>query len=180
MRENSKRFSWLILASIVVIIISGTASAQSLQVYLDIKPGTCLNPLNVKSKGMLTIAILGTEDFWVSEIDRDSLRLLGELAPIRVFEDDVSSPPESFECGDCPGLEPDEIMDLVLKFKTEDVVRVLGLWSDDLTPLSLTGMLSDGTEIVGEDCVLPLHVSSLDIRISDETKNSRKTVGRWR
>ena len=144
MRENLKRFRWLILASILVIMVSGIASAQPMQVYLDIKPGTCLNPLNVKSKGMLTIAILGTEELLVADIDWDSLRLLEDLAPIRVFEEDVSSPPESFECGDCPGLEPDGFPDLVLKFKTEEVVRELGLWSDDLTPLSLTGSLLDG------------------------------------
>ena len=46
-------------------------------VTVDIKPQSCLNPLNVKSKGMLPVAILGSDVFDVNEIDIDSLEILG-------------------------------------------------------------------------------------------------------
>jgi hypothetical protein len=46
-------------------------------IYIDIKPQSFPNPLNVKSKGVLPVAILGTEDFDVSEIDVSSILLEG-------------------------------------------------------------------------------------------------------
>ena len=37
-----------------------------LDVLVDIKPGTCPNPLNLSSRGVLAVGILGTDDFDVS------------------------------------------------------------------------------------------------------------------
>ena len=42
---------------------------------LDIKPGACPNPLNVRSRGVVPMAVLGSESFDVTEIDVDSLAL---------------------------------------------------------------------------------------------------------
>ena len=38
-------------------------------VDIDIKPTSCPNPLNVKSKGVLPVAILGTASFDVNDVD---------------------------------------------------------------------------------------------------------------
>jgi len=46
---------------------------QAIEVTIDIKPGGCPNKLDVKSKGMLPVAILGTEDFDVFTIDVASI-----------------------------------------------------------------------------------------------------------
>ena len=46
-------------------------------VGIDIKPGSCPNPLNVKSKGVLPVAILGSEDVNVLEIVPTSIELAG-------------------------------------------------------------------------------------------------------
>ena len=60
----------------------------ALQVIVDIKPGSCPNPLNVKSSGVLPVAILGTADFDVTTIDATSIRLAG-VSPLRSSIEDV-------------------------------------------------------------------------------------------
>jgi hypothetical protein len=60
-------------------------------VDIDIKPGSCPNPLNVKSKGVLPVAILGADDLDVNSIDAASTRL-GGVAPIRSSYEDVATP----------------------------------------------------------------------------------------
>jgi hypothetical protein len=47
----------------------------AIMVGADIKPGSCPNPLNLASRGVLPVAILGTEDFNVNDIDPTSIRL---------------------------------------------------------------------------------------------------------
>lgn len=163
--------SLLLLAAIVLILMTGATAAQAdtLQLYLDVKPGSCVNPLNVKSNGVLTMAILGTEEFDVTTIDPESLLLeVGEdgLEPNRVFLDDVGAPPEAdgFNCGDCPVLEPDGYPDLAMKFRVQEVVAGLGFVPDALVELEVTGLLEDDTPFLAIDCVLPLHVLSLALR----------------
>jgi len=48
-------------------------------VALDIKPTSCPNPLNTKSNGVLPVAILGTEDFDVYDVDPVTVTLAGML-----------------------------------------------------------------------------------------------------
>ncbi len=145
----------------------GTSVVDTLEVFsqavteiiiaLDIKPQSCPNPLNVKSKGVLPVAILGTEDFDVTEIDLASIRLAG-VAPIRSSIEDVSTPllEKQDEC-DCITEGEDGIDDLTLKFDTQEIVSALGELADgDELVLTLTGELSDGTPIEGEDCIIIL------------------------
>ena len=58
---------------------------------MDIKPGSCKNPFNVKSRGVLPVVLLGSEDLDVSDIDINSLRLMG-VAPVRSVIEDVAKP----------------------------------------------------------------------------------------
>lgn len=126
-------------------------------VPIDIKPQSCPNPLNVKSKGVLPVAILGTVDFDVTDIDLASIRLEG-VAPIRSSIEDVSTPllEKQDEC-DCISEGEDGIDDLTLKFDTQEIVSTLGEVADgDELVLTLTGELSDGTPIEGKDCIIIL------------------------
>lgn len=97
---------------------------------LDIKPGSCPNPLNLKSRGILTVAIVGTNDFDVMDIDVSTLQLSRDpipsipLAPIRFTIADVAAPLVVELC-DCSETGPDGISDLVLKFDFEEVVSQL-------------------------------------------------------
>ena len=53
-----------------------------IEVPMDIKPTSCPNPLNKKDKGVLPVAILGTEDYDVTMVDPSSVQLAG-VVPLR-------------------------------------------------------------------------------------------------
>ncbi len=127
---------------------------EPISVNIDIKPESCPNPLNVKSKGVLSVAILGTEGFDVTEIDTASIRLEG-AAPIRSVIEDVSTPllDKQDEC-DCASEGEDGFDDLTLKFDTQEVVSALGEVADgDEFVLTLTAEFSDGRPVEGKDCI---------------------------
>jgi hypothetical protein len=78
----------------------------------------------------------------------------GPPGPHSVFED-VGTPFDGELC-DCHALGGDGIADLSLKFKTQDVVAVLGLdamAAGELPELVVSGTLLDGTRFAGSDCV---------------------------
>jgi hypothetical protein len=137
-------------------------TVTNLQISIDIKPGTCPNPLNVKSKGMLPVAVLGTENFDVTQLDPATIRL-GGVAPLRWAYVDVATPFEDdkVDCEGCNELCGDGNMDLVLNFDTQEVVAALGNVEDgECATLELTAELLDGTSIAAEDVVRILNKGS--------------------
>lgn len=135
-------------------------------VYVDIKPGSCPNPLNMKSGGLLPVAILGTEDFDVTAIDPSSVKLSRDpvscfAEPIRWSYEDVATPFDGESC-DCHDYDGDGYLDLTLKFDTQELVSCLALESlvaGEPVPLTLTGNLMEehgNTPIEGQDCILIL------------------------
>ena len=128
---------------------------HSVEVAVDIKPQSCPNPLNVKSKGILPIAILGTDDYDVITIDPTSIRLAG-VEPLRSGYEDVATPvSDSNDCNCMTTESPDGFLDLTLKFETQRIVEAIGDVNDgDVLELPLTGVLSDETPIEGADCIL--------------------------
>ncbi len=140
--------------------VSGQLVSLSLilPVSVDIKPQGCPNPINVKSRGVLPVAILGTADFDVTTIDPVSIRLEG-IAPTRSALEDVATPFEPLDgfvnASDCTDQGSDGFTDLTLKFDTQEIVSALGGVQDgDVLILTLVGELSDGTPIQGEDVVV--------------------------
>ena len=147
----------------------------STEVEIDIKPQSCPNPLNVKSKGVLPVAILGSESIDVTTIDVSTILLRRKdsedngkgVAPIRSNVEDVSGLSEPL--GDpqdacaCTARGIDGYPDLTLKFDTQEVVKALGTFTDrEIRTLTLTGKLNDGnpTMIQGTDCVIILSKGS--------------------
>lgn len=134
-------------------------------VYVDIKPSSCPNPLNLKSK-RVPVVVLGTEDFDVTSIDPSTIMLTREgikdgVALIRYSYEDVATPFEGELCN-CHDLDGDGYMDLTLKFDTQKLVSNLELdkVAGNTIPLTLTGNLKEeesGTPIEGEDCVWVLN-----------------------
>ena len=127
-------------------------------VSVDIKSGGCPNPLNLRSRGILPVAVLGTEDFDVSQIDIATVRLAG-VAAVRSSLEDVSSPVVSDNDCECGETAPDGFTDLTLKFNTEEIVEALidiggELEKGQVWELDLAGQLLDGTPIEGSDCVV--------------------------
>lgn len=128
---------------------------QMVECLIDIKPQSCPNPLNVASKGVLPVSLLGTGDFDVTTIDPASIRLEG-VAPLRSKVEDVSTPvwDPQYEC-DCTTAGKDGFDDLTLKFDTREITAVLGEVTDgEVVELTLTGELIDGTPIKGKDCII--------------------------
>jgi hypothetical protein len=137
---NKKRIITLALAALFVVsVFTGTALAcvPPLEVDIDIKPCSWPNPLNVNKKGVLPVAILGTDDFDVTQVDPASVELEG-VSPLRW----------SWEYA---GV-------LTFKFDAQEVVAALGEVDDgDVLTLELTGMLREefgSTLFAGEDVVV--------------------------
>jgi hypothetical protein len=128
-------------------------------VPVDIKPQSCPNPLNVKAKGELSVAILGTDTFDVTQVDPASVQLEG-VSPLHWDLEDVATPFGPPYVGkedafDCTEEGPDGYMDLTFKFDSQEVVAALGDVEDgDVLVLSLTGSLLGGEGFVGEDVVV--------------------------
>ncbi|MHC4266511.1 MAG: LamG-like jellyroll fold domain-containing protein, partial [Planctomycetota bacterium] len=127
-------------------------------VALDIKPGSCPNPLNLKSKGILPVAVLGSEVLDVNDIDLVSVRLAG-VSPIRSSLEDVATPVTDINDCNCTTDGPDGYIDLTLKFRTQEIVEALleeyyELEKDQAISLRLVSELNDGSVIVGEDCIV--------------------------
>ena len=137
-------------------------------VSMDIRPGTCPNPLNIRSRGVLPTAVLGTETLDVTEIDFTTLTLTradgvgGAVPPMMKRPghgtkiEDVGTPFEGELC-ECHELACDGIDDLLLKFSTEEIVSTLQLGSVPRgTPVELTliGSTFDGTTFETSDCIV--------------------------
>jgi hypothetical protein len=135
--------------------------------HLDIKPGSCPNPLNRDSHGVLPVAVVGTADFDVTQIDVETLVLAradgvgGSVSPLigppgpGIHVEDVATPFDGEPC-ECHELGADGIDDLSMKFDTEAIVA--GLELNDLpggvmVELVVSGELSDGTPFIATDCV---------------------------
>jgi hypothetical protein len=144
------------------------AMGQDLQVPLDIKPGSCPNPFNVNSRGVLPVAIVGTMDFDVLGVDLDSLEISradgvgGSLAPMSgppgphtVYEDSAT-PFDGDDC-ECDEEESDGIVDIGMKFSSAHLTTALMLGTvphDAAVELVVSGTLMDGTPFTASDCVL--------------------------
>jgi hypothetical protein len=129
-------------------------AAPVMQVKVDIKPQSCPNQVNIKSKGVFDVAILGTDDFDVRDIDMTTVSLEG-VAPLRSrYKDETAPVIDGHEC-ECRSKKKDGLLDLTMKFDTEQIVAAMGEVEDGQEwMLHLTGQLNDGTTIEGTDCVL--------------------------
>ncbi|MHC4238393.1 MAG: T9SS type A sorting domain-containing protein [Planctomycetota bacterium] len=141
------------------------AGYEPVLAQVDVKPGSCPNPLNVSvfekshkhphspNRGVLPIAVLGSSEFDVHNVDVSSLCLSG-AAPLRYDFEDVGTPTSTMNECDCASEGPDGFVDLTLKFQKSEIVAALGAVSvGDFLPLTLTGKLVDGEPFEGTDCV---------------------------
>ena len=126
---------------------------EEIEVSVDIKPLSWPNPINLKSNGLIPVAICGTEDFDVTQIDPTTVNIYLEgvgtgVYPVRWAYEDVA---------DTERGGPDGYLDLVLHFKNQEVVVDSDLTSyEGEVTLSIGGNLKEehgGTPIAGEDIV---------------------------
>lgn len=142
-------------------------------VVMDIRPGSCPNPINRRSKGVIPIALFGSSDFDVEQVDISSLMLFradgmggivspheGPPGPHTTVSDIGAAGLPGEEDEDCAcresSSEEDGFMDLVMKFKTADVMHQLELDEFERgtqVELMLSGYMLDGSEFSASDCV---------------------------
>lgn len=151
-----------------------------IEVNIDIKPGSCPNPFNDKSKGSIPVAIIGTADLDVTTIDPESITLAGVPALADWEIKDSTQPdgddtdcytcfdatnPANFNC-DLDPLIPgndaycgDGYPDLIVKFDTQALgAAIASLYPeagrDDCVTLELNGETLAGVPIVGSDSMV--------------------------
>jgi subtilisin-like proprotein convertase family protein len=128
--------------------------------FLDIKPGSCPNPFNRKSRGVTPMAVLGDAEVDATMVDVSTVSVArsdgvgGSVPALRGSDEDVGTPFLGELC-DCHELGGDGVMDKTLKFKTQDMVDELQLGgvSGDLE-LVVSGLLTDDRfGFVAHDCI---------------------------
>ena len=127
----------------------------NINVYLDIKPTSCPNPFNMNANGVLPVAILGTADFDVEDINASTILLEG-VEPIRWDYEDVAAPVvDPVEACECTTAGPDGYVDLTLKFERQAIAGLLSDVSDGaVVELTISGETVDGVAIIGGDCIV--------------------------
>jgi hypothetical protein len=125
-------------------------------VAVDIRPGSCPNPFNLASQGVLPVAILGSEEFDVSMIDPASIRV-ADVPALRSAMEDVGTPLLDGEECECHAVGADGIMDMTAKVSTQMIVIQLAN-AELIAPhaeiaIEIRAVLQDGTLVGGEDCI---------------------------
>jgi hypothetical protein len=138
---------------IVIAKYEGSPSAGPVRAGFDLMAGRCPPPFNVKKRGALPAAILGTADFDVRDIDMATVRLEGAVPVAAGRPVDFRTAGELEDCG-CNEHGPDGFDDVRLRFMAGDVVDGMTPGSPgDIVTLTLTGELTDGTPFVARECV---------------------------
>lgn len=140
------------------VVADGSVEAQKtveitvprclIEVGIDIKPGSYPNSFNLNGNGVIPVAVLGSADFDVTQVDVSSLSFAGLAVRVKgngtpqCSYDDVS--------GDFtyPEGAPDGYTDLVCQFIDDPATWIPG---DGFA--TLTGYLLDGTPISGTDSI---------------------------
>jgi hypothetical protein len=123
-------------------------------VSFDYKPGSCDNPFNPKSKGVVSCLLAGSADFNVQDINISSMRLNDSVSPVKLNIEDKCSGLDGGAMS-CDDPSPDGFDDLVMKFSAADIAAMIGpVRKGDEIFLVLRGRLYDGTVFEGEDMVV--------------------------
>jgi hypothetical protein len=140
-----------------IINAAGALPQQVIAAEVDIVPRACPNPLVMESDGILRVAILGTADFDVMEIDPATLSMAG-VAPFGWAYNDIAAPYlDKQDVCDCVEVPNDLYMDMILRFRIPDLVAVIGAVSHkEMVPMTVTGKLMDGLDFAGADCAMAL------------------------
>jgi len=127
--------------------------SPEIAVELDIMPDSDDNPVNLRSRGVLPVAILTTDAFDAADVDVSSVTLGDDEGEDTSVAARGKSPRQAAHPhASLEDVDDDGDVDLSLKFRTEDLVEN-GDLNDGTTELFLNGATQDGTPIVGSDGV---------------------------
>ncbi len=106
-------------------------------VVVDIKPGDDVSPINLKSQGVIPVAIMGSADFDVNDIDRTTLR----FGP-------GGATPDHKDLGHLADLDGDGIDDLMTHYRTQDAGLSVGDTEACVTGATLGGVSFEGCDAI--------------------------------
>ncbi|MEJ2725087.1 MAG: choice-of-anchor Q domain-containing protein [Deltaproteobacteria bacterium] len=136
-------------------------SLPNVDVAIDIKPGGNRNCINLKSRGVVPVAVLSSASFNALGIDLESVQFAGARAVHCRFRD----------------VDRDGDTDVVFHFRTQDLFRaqdsVLG---KGITEVTLSGTLEDGTQISGTDKVRIVPARKYKAKIKAKTSKCKFTT----
>jgi hypothetical protein len=113
--------------------LSGPPLAPCFERAIDIKPGSDPNSINLKSKGVVPVAVLTTDDYDAAFIDPETVSFAG-ADPVRWVMEDVDG---------------DGDVDMLFHFETQELVDL----DENSTEATLTGYTYGGEFIWGTDTV---------------------------
>jgi probable HAF family extracellular repeat protein len=106
-------------------------------IEIDIRPGSDTNPINPFGRGVIPVAILGTDTFDVTDVDTTTLRFgPGEAEPVHK------------NGGHLEDVNADGLTDLLSHYRTQDTGIAIGD-----TEACVTGETLDGVPIEGCDLI---------------------------
>ncbi len=126
----------LVAFCVLIMMGAGVAFAVVVEVDIDIKPWSDPNSINLKSKGVISVAILTTDVFDATTVDP----LSAAFGP--------NSAVEAHGEGHYEDVDLDGDLDLLLHFNNQET----GIACGDIEAV-LTGETFDGTAIEGFDSV---------------------------
>ena len=153
-------YAAFVVLAFILLWTAGVGLAIAVEVEIDIKPGSDENPINLKSMGVITVAILTNDFFDATTVDPMSVKF---------------GPGEATECherGHIEDVDEDGDLDMVLHFRTQET----GIEWDD-TEAYLTGYAMDGMAIEGLDVIVTVPSEGEkngDISIEDEDEGPGK------
>jgi hypothetical protein len=142
-------------------------------VSVDVRPGTCPNPFKTTEQGLVPVVIHGTRTFDVTTIDPASVTLEG-IPAVRWTLEDAGAPYEPYtgkdDCLDCSTAKKDRIRDLALKFDAVALADAMGeVTHGECRAVQLTGLLSTGCPVVGEDILKILALPEVGVEPAAQT-----------